>query len=437
MNYINDKYNLLCLNKLFSLLVLTICFYATEAFSEKLPSPLSLATALSFSDSDHPDLYLADAKLAIATAKKLEAETKNNVDAYIEIAPFSSYPSLEDEFVNDSYARLSLTKTLYDFGYNNHLEDSAGEAVSSQEFIASNSRNQNYLKIMQSFFDVILSDLHYAAVDEKMTSIYVQFNKLRERQSLSITSEVTVAEAESAYRKVADLRKAAQMELQSSRQRLAIALNRPDDIPYDLIMPDLPQLERKIPDINVLLESAYKNNLMLTALEHAIRADKAALKAAKHQFGPTLAAGLEVNNYARETAGRNDASIGVKLHIPILNGSKEKAQSARAIAELSISQAKYDQAKYSLRQQLSDLVRRLEILHYKRVTDQKRLNSTALALEKSRAIYELEIQTSLGSSMAEYTEAEWLSAKNNFDIVTTWTQIDMLTGQKLYLNEAK
>jgi hypothetical protein len=34
--------------------------------------------------------------------------------------------------------------------------------------------------------------------------------------------------------------------------------------------------------------------------------------------------------------------------------------------------------------------------------------------------------------MAKYTEAEWLSAKNDFAIATTWAQIELLTGKKLY-----
>jgi hypothetical protein len=34
--------------------------------------------------------------------------------------------------------------------------------------------------------------------------------------------------------------------------------------------------------------------------------------------------------------------------------------------------------------------------------------------------------------MAGYTEAEWLSAKNDFEVATIWAQIDTLMGKKLY-----
>lgn len=426
-----------CLYELLTILTMLSPLHISPAVAEALPSPLSLEKALSLVDPNHPDLLLADANLAYAVSKRLEVETSNNVDAYFEIAPYSSKPTTNNKFLDDGYIRFSVTKTVYDFGYSDSLEASAEEAILSQELIASDTRNKYHFMIMQQYFDVLLADLHYAALNEEMATIYVRYDKLRERQTLDMVSDVDVAEAESRYREVADRRKQAEIEQQASRQRLAISLNRPDDIPGDLILPDLPQLERAIPELDSLLDEAMKNNLMLTALEHAMMADKAALKATQQQFGPTVAAGLEMNEYERKLPGRNNASIGVTLHIPILNGNRSQAKTARAAAQLSTSQANYDRAKYSLRQKLSDLIRRLELLQYKRATDKLRLDSTALTLEKNRARYELELQTTLGNTMAKYTAAEWLSAKNDFDIATTWAQIEILSGKKLFQDNQK
>ena len=409
-----------------------LLFNTASARADNLSAPLTLATALAYADSDHPDLSLADAELAYAVSRKLQVDTTNNLDAYVEIAPYLSEPTTRNEYLSDSYIRLSVSKTLYDFGYSDAREDSADEAILSKELIASDTRNKNYLKIMQLYFDVLLADLHFAAIDEEMTTRYVAYDKLRERHSLGMVSDVALATAESIYRELADLRKVSEKEQQSSRLRLAIALNRPDDIPADLVRPDLPQLERSLPELDALLDTALHNNLMLTALEHAMLADKASLKAAQQQYGPTLAAGLELNEYDRDLPSRNTASVGFNLRFPLTGGSRSQAESARVTAELSASQARYDQAKYSLRQQLSDLISRLEILQFKRASDKQRLDSTALKVEQNRARYELEQQTTLGNSMAKYTEAEWLSAKNDFAVATTWAQIDLLTGKKLY-----
>jgi len=422
-----------CLSRLLLMLALVL---ATQLHAnntdELLSSPLSLERALSLADDEHPELVLADANLALAKSQRLEADTHNDLDAYFELAPYTAVPSTNDHFMNDSYLRLSVSKTLYDFGYSEHKEASAEEAVKSQELIVSETRNKNHLKIMRLFFDALLSDLRFAALNEEMAVLYVQFDKLRDKQSLGMVSDVVVAEAESAYREVADERKSAELEQLLSRQRLAIALNRPDDIPSDLIRPGLPQVDRKIPELSEMLDIALKNNLTLTALEHTVLADKAAVKATQQQYGPTLAAGLELNEYERELPGRSSASVGLTLRIPLTGDNKSRAETARATAKLSTSMANYDVARYTIRQKLSELIRRLELLHYKRMTDELRLDSTALTLEKNRASYEMEIQSTLGDSMAQYTRAEWLSARNDFDIATTWAQIDILTGKKIY-----
>jgi len=419
-------------NELLLTVFIAVSFFSETAKGEALPNPLTLDQALSYATAGHPNLSLADAQLAHAVSRKLQVETINNIDAYIELAPYAAIPSINDDFINDSYARLSVTKTLYDFGYSASLEDSADEDITSQQLLAAATRNKQYIIIMQRYFNVILADLHFAAVDEEMTSLYVKYDKLLERHSLGMISDVVLLEAESIYREAADRRKASEKNQYSSRQRLAIALNKPEDIPADLIRPQLPQLKQTIPELGAILDQALVGNLTITALQHAVRADKAALEASKQEYGPTLLAGLELNKYERQLRGRNDASIGFNLRIPFANGSRTEAKAARFVSELSASQARYDQAKFALRQQLSDLITKLEILKFKRDSDEQRLDSRGLTLDRNRVRYELEMQTTLGNSMARYTEAEWQSAKNDFEVATIWARINTLTGKRLY-----
>ena len=417
-------------------LFLLASLLSPAAGSEPLPSPLTLSQALSFANAGQPELAIADANLASAMSRKDRVEADNSVDAYIELAPYMAIPSpqINDDFTNDSYARFSITKKLYDFGYSNSLEDSAEAAIQSQQLNAYEARNRNYLKIMRLFFNVIIADMHFAAVNEKMATLYVQYDKLRDAHSLGMVSDVVLSQAESNYRDVADQRKQSEIQQYASRQQLAIALNRPDDLPGDVIKPELPELDKAVPELSDLLNTALKNNLTLASLQHDIKSATAALNAVKQEYGPTLSAGLELNHYERRLPGRNSASVGVSLKIPLLDGYRSQADTSRLAAAVSASQARYEQAKQGLRQQLVDLINRLEILKYKRDTDQVRLNSRALTLEKNRAVYEMEIQTTLGDSMAKYTEAEWLSVKNDFEIAITWAQIDMLMGKKLYLD---
>ncbi|MDT8281891.1 MAG: TolC family protein, partial [Gammaproteobacteria bacterium] len=179
-------------------------FCLSVAAAEALPSPLTLEQALAFSDTSHPALLLADADLAYAVSQKMATESSSDIDAYVEIAPYISYPTTSSEFKNDSYLRLSVSKTLYDFGYSDLLLESADESVMSKEMMASDVRNKNHLTIMRLFFNVLLADLHFAAVDEEMTTLYVRYDKLRDQHNLNMVSDVELGEAEAAYRELAD-----------------------------------------------------------------------------------------------------------------------------------------------------------------------------------------------------------------------------------------
>lgn len=428
----NSAKVLFIVRKIFVTATVAVCFCVPQVYGEALPDPLTLNQALSYATAGHPNLSLADAQLGYAVSRKLQVDTINNVDAYIELAPYAAIPSTGEDFTNDSYVRLSVSKTLYDFGYSNSLESSADEDISSQQLLASATRNQQYITIMQRYFNVLIADLHFAAIDEEMTSRYVKYDKLLERHTLGMISDDVLMTAESIYRKAADRRKASEKNQFSSRQRLAIALNTPENIPANLVRPQLPQLDHAIPELDDLFNKAMAGNLTIAALHHAVLADKAALEAADQEYGPTLLAGLEVNRYERELRGRNDASVGFSFRVPFANGNRTQAKTARIVSELSASQARHDQAKYALRQQLSDLVSRLEVLKFKRQSDKQRLDSRAITVDTNRARYELEMQTTLGNSMAGYTEAEWQSAKNDFEVATIWAQIDTLLGKKLY-----
>ena len=101
--------------------LITVNLCTPLAYAEPLPTPLSLSKALSLANNSHPDLQLADANLAYAVSEREGIGSTNDIDVYFEIAPYSSSPSTNDQFTNDSYLRFSATKTIYDFGYSDYL----------------------------------------------------------------------------------------------------------------------------------------------------------------------------------------------------------------------------------------------------------------------------------------------------------------------------
>ncbi len=51
-----------------------------------------------------------------------------------------------------------------------------------------------------------------------------------------------------------------------------------------------------------------------------------------------------------------------------------------------------------------------------------------LYLDRSRALYELEVRTDLGDAMTQMTEAQWEATRAKYRLALTWAKIDALTG---------
>ena len=59
------------------------------------------------------------------------------------------------------------------------------------------------------------------------------------------------------------------------------------------------------------------------------------------------------------------------------------------------------------------------------------MDFTELSLDKSRALYELEVTSDLGYSMVKFSEAERQLVQTNFEIALAWAQLDALSGKLL------
>lgn len=100
------------------LAALAIIGSSPAAAESPLPRPLTLEQALALADDVHPDLAIAQARVEAARAGQLRADSESGVRATLDLTPQWTLPSLRatDEFVNDSRARLQVSKRLYDFG---------------------------------------------------------------------------------------------------------------------------------------------------------------------------------------------------------------------------------------------------------------------------------------------------------------------------------
>lgn len=396
-----------------------------------LPNPFSLEQALALADAAHPDLDRARARLELAQAGLTQAESVSGVRAYAEATPQWVRPSLDgdDGLVNDSRARFVLSRRLYDFGRSAALESSARADIAAREFAWLDARQARRLEIMARFFDVLLADLRYAVDNEAMAHAYVTFDRGRDRHAVGQLSDIELLELENRYQEALIVRTRSQKRQTQARLQLAVALNRPDELPGELLVPPLPGNEREPPDHLALLEKARVRNPARLAAQRETEAARAQLAAERARRRPVLSAEGEAAWYERDFASRDDLRATVNLRVPLWQGGEDRAVIETALARLHEAEARQARAELELRQAVLDLVQEVESLRIERNAARVRSGYRELYLDRSRALYEIEVRTDLGDAMARLTEAQWLAAQTEFRLALAWARIEALGGE--------
>ena len=420
-------------SKYFILILFSITVEITYAnefpTQEALPNPLTLEKALLMASRSHPDLSLANAKIEQTKSKLLEVQSRQGLNAFIELSPETIAPSTGGSRINDSHARLFIGKTLYDFGRTQTLEKSAKASIESKKYDAINIKINHEIKILQLYFAVMLADLRFKVDNENLAYLFVRYDQLNERYKLGMISETDILRAENIYREMQIKKTKSEKQQRATRQQLALSLNRPTDLPTELVEPNIQNKLKKPPDLKTLFDLAIISNPYILSLKNKINTAKADLDAEYARRRPILQGELVLNEYTRDLPGRSNVRLGLKLKIPLYQGGKINASIKNASSKLSIYKSYLLQAQYTLRQKCLDLIQQLETLHINRVTAQQRLTYRDLHLDKQRALYEMEIQSNLGNAMTKMTEAQWQATKVDFDIALTWARINALLGK--------
>ena len=55
-----------------------------------------------------------------------------------------------------------------------------------------------------------------------------------------------------------------------------------------------------------------------------------------------------------------------------------------------------------------------------------------LALDRSRALYEMEATTNLGDAMVAVSEVRFKQAETDFQLALAWMELNLLLGQPVY-----
>lgn len=396
-----------------------------------LPEPLTLEYALSLADEAHPDLERMAAERDLAEAEYLQADSSTGVNTSLEATArwVDPSPLSPDQKHNDSRVELSVRKRLYDFGRTEALRTAGKYLIKSADLKYIDARNNRYLTIMARYFDVMLADLEYLRDNEDMATQFVSLDKLRDRNSLGQVSDIEVLEQQAKYENIRRARYASDSRQRIARARLANVLNRPGQLSSTLVEPQLTMLDRKLEDVETLQQQAVENNYTLLAMRKKSEAAMSRLNAARAGNRPVLTGEISVHEFERKIGSRDDVRAGMTLEIPLTTGGRVDADIARYRAELRRATADLTALQRNIRQQVLELWMKLDTLRIKREEMRALTNYRDLYLDRSRALYEMEVKTDLGDSMVKISDARLQTARTNFEITLAWAQMDALLGK--------
>ncbi|WP_051302683.1 TolC family protein [Sedimenticola selenatireducens] len=400
-----------------------------NAEEARLPEPLTLEYALALADEAHPALALQQARVdeSLALQELSESEDGWNVGLTGSLrAVHPSHRALESSS-NDSSLRLKMRKRLYDFGHSEATREASDAALAGSRWSYLEVRQQRRLEIMRDYFDVLLSDLEYNRDNEAMTMGYLHWDKARQRNEQGQLSDIEVLELESIFQQRRTEWQRSRNRQRASRLKLAISLNHPQQLSGTLVRPPL-QLERELPEVATLTEEVLNNNPRLRALRRQVAAAQAGVRAAKTDHGPTIHGELEAAAYNRVTSTRDPLAAALVIEVPLFSSGYDAALAGQ-IARLHQRQALLASGELELRQAVLDLWLEIQVLQNR----QKELAVLGayrdLYIDRSRALYELEVKSDLGDAQAQISDYQLQQAQADYALAMAWANLDALRGQ--------
>lgn len=408
--------------------------YAKEqAVAEPLPEPLTLEAALALADGDHPDMMRARGRLQAARAARAEVDAESGVYLGMELAARVIEPSDASAFQqhNDSFARLYVRKRLYDFGRTQWRREAGDAEIQARQWALIDARQQRRIEVMSRFFDVHLADLENARDTEAVAVAYVRLDKARARHRLKQLSDVALSKLEADYQTALRRQRVSEARQRTRRAQLAVALNRPDSLPAELEWPALPDVERVPEALDALVEAALAGNPRLKSLRAARDAEMRRVHAARADRYPVLRGELEAADYNRPSGGRAPLAASLALDVPFYDGGQAVAEVTRHQALVQQRRAELAAAELDLRQQVLELWSEINTLRARKTELEAVGEYRELVLDRSRALYEMEVTSDLGDAQVRISDQHLQRAENGFNLALDWARLDALAGRPI------
>ena len=406
---------------------LLACAWMTAASAETLTLDEALATVA----APHPDRRIAESDLAVARADLDQVASLQDFRLYLDGSLAAGQGDTGGWRANN-IGRIVARKPLFDFGRSRQAVAAANQEVAARQTALFHVQSLRRIDIMARYFDVLLADMQYAADNEFMAVAYVSWDNAQDRFKVGQISQPELLRLEADYQAIRERREASLQNVRSSRQRLAHALFRPGNLPTELAEPVLQGNARPLAEYEFLLPWVLEKNPQVQVLQAQVAAADARIAAVRAERNPMLDAEVVGADYSRASTTRDNISAGLLFVIPLYQGGRVDALVARERAQQERSTAELEKLKLELADSLLSTLQEIEWLRSSaRASADKQIEYRDWALERSRAEYELEMKTNLGTSMADTQVAALRRKQVDYQLALALARLEALSGGNL------
>ena len=408
--------------------LLYLILLSSGAFAQTLPTPLSLNDVLSWADNESFAQKQQQLELQVQTLELSNTQDGYNTKASLDLALGSR--AEYDQGLNNSHGFIRLSKVLYD----QSLEIS-GHA---QRMQLDNTKMHNQqiqhdrdIALMRGFFDVVLADMGFETVLERLANAAVKQNRVQEDYDLQAASEVELLERQTQTQALVVDRIQAESKQISTRAKLAQLLNldyeqRPDDV----LRPDLKYLfKQELPGFEIFQTKLVTHNPKLKQLQHSLSGIQQQISQENDNLGLVLSSNARLGEQAYQRDKNGQWRLGINLSMPLGGDDKKRQKIAKLKLKSQQQTLAIEQHQQSLLSQALDYHQTLRALRQVHKALMVELDYRDLFLERARANYEMGLKSGIGNAMTNYTDTEHKLAQNEFDYLLTLKQLYFLVGE--------
>ena len=392
--------------------------------------PLTVADLFKVPVKNAPSVLLAQAKIERLQAQAAGASAQNST--HLNLEGRLSWREYQNQAQDNPRLVLHLSKNLYDGGQLSQAKQAAEIAAQAGEQSLWLKSGQYRQALLKAYFQVLLADMQYRVLNERMAVVYVGLDKAKDQNETGEVSDIELAKKQYEYQQILTQRSQAEMTQRQTRLTLANLLGFPDAIPDKLQVPNLNPIHQMIshlPDLEVLQKIALQRSPALLALQKQVAAQQAKMASVKAKGGSRINADAWVgalSAYPERFEGHWRLDLNVVA--PLYDAGESKADIAYARADLHQALAQLQAKTQQIRDAVADDYFQLKLAQRQQQQNQTYGDYADLYLDYSRALYEWEEKTDLGDAMVRLSEVDAQALKNELQMALAWTDLLLHLG---------